>query len=371
MRHKKVHTKKKGGAAAKPALPTGPNNPAKRVAQFSSAGRSNTIFTKSSSNASSFRAQIQAFDSTTPSASTQAAKPGAGQTEQHGNTRNFNKSRPLDRAAGKAKGPHASQPEKRPEPSKAPTGHRNGIPVTARKAPTEAPTEATRAPRPAQGRDQGSAGNTGHQARPTGGKPTDGKDKGGGKGGGKGAHPANRKKQVSSQLFDHKSLVPDGADGIRNQIKAVARSADSKSTVFVGDNLDDLPLEERMISHMKTAMKMVSLTTVQKMTIPTLLSRRDAMIRSPTGTGKTLCYAIPIVHDLQRHSPKVKRSDGPYAVILLPTRELALQSCEVFSTLLRPFVWIVPGVVMGGEQKNKEKSRLRKGVNVLIATPGR
>ena len=122
---------------------------------------------------------------------------------------------------------------------------------------------------------------------------------------------------------------------------------------------------------MTQQMGIESLTTVQKMALPSLLKRRDCLIKSATGTGKTLCYAVPMVHDLQRVSPMIKRADGPYAVILLPTRELVLQSFEVLQKLLQPYVWIVPGMVMGGEKKSSEKARLRKGINVLVGTPGR
>ena len=85
------------------------------------------------------------------------------------------------------------------------------------------------------------------------------------------------------------------------------------------------------------------------------------LVNSPTGTGKTLAYAIPIIHDLQALSPPVKRADGPYALIILPTRELVLQSLEVIDKLVKPYIWIVPGAVMGGEKKQSEKARLRKG----------
>ena len=60
----------------------------------------------------------------------------------------------------------------------------------------------------------------------------------------------------------------------------------------------------------------------------------------------------------------MQRSDGPLALILTPTRELALQSLEVFTQLLSAFVWIVPGALMGGEKKKAEKARLRKGEGV-------
>ncbi|XP_074066940.1 ATP-dependent DNA helicase DDX31 isoform X2 [Macrotis lagotis] len=74
-------------------------------------------------------------------------------------------------------------------------------------------------------------------------------------------------------------------------------------------------------------------------------------------------------HELGLH-PHL-RSDGPYALVLVPTRELALQSFDTIQKLLKPFNWIVPGVLMGGEKRKSEKARLRKGINILISTPGR
>ncbi|XP_014664308.1 PREDICTED: probable ATP-dependent RNA helicase DDX31 [Priapulus caudatus] len=88
-------------------------------------------------------------------------------------------------------------------------------------------------------------------------------------------------------------------------------------------------------------------------------------------TGKTLSFVIPIVQELQSVRPKLQRSDGVHAIVLVPTRELALQCLEVFQSLVKPFLWLVPGAVMGGEKKKSEKARLRKGLTVLVATPGR
>ncbi|XP_023392314.1 probable ATP-dependent RNA helicase DDX31 isoform X1 [Pteropus vampyrus] len=105
--------------------------------------------------------------------------------------------------------------------------------------------------------------------------------------------------------------------------------------------------------------------------IPVLLEGRDALVRSQTGSGKTLAYCIPVVQSLQAMKTKIQRSDGPYALVLVPTRELALQSFDIFQKLLKPFTWIVPGVLMGGEKRKSEKARLRKGINILISTPGR
>lgn len=59
------------------------------------------------------------------------------------------------------------------------------------------------------------------------------------------------------------------------------------------------------------------------------------------------------------------------ALVLVPTRELCLQVYEILQKLLHRFHWIVPGYVMGGENRSKEKARLRKGISILVATPGR
>ncbi|XP_053381273.1 probable ATP-dependent RNA helicase DDX31 isoform X2 [Mercenaria mercenaria] len=113
------------------------------------------------------------------------------------------------------------------------------------------------------------------------------------------------------------------------------------------------------------------MTAVQHQTIPLLVSGRDLLVKSQTGSGKTMAYVIPIVEKLCTLSPKLKRSDGCLAIIIVPTRELALQSYDVFVKLLKPFTWLVPGCIMGGEKRKAEKARLRKGINILVATPGR
>uniref|UniRef100_A0A669D8D2 ATP-dependent RNA helicase n=1 Tax=Oreochromis niloticus TaxID=8128 RepID=A0A669D8D2_ORENI len=87
--------------------------------------------------------------------------------------------------------------------------------------------------------------------------------------------------------------------------------------------------------------------------------------------GKTLSYAVPLVQSLQSIQPKVSRSDGPLALVIVPTRELAQQTFQTFQKLLKPFTWIVPGVLMGGEKRKAEKARIRKGINILVSTPGR
>ncbi|KAH9490736.1 ATPdependent RNA helicase [Bulinus truncatus] len=141
--------------------------------------------------------------------------------------------------------------------------------------------------------------------------------------------------------------------------------------IFTGETFKELQLHPFLVSNLEEKQGFKHMTEVQKKAIPVLLHKKDALIKSQTGSGKTLAYAIPIVQALQSRKLKIRRDDGPYALIIVPTRELALQSYDTFVKLLRSFIWIVPGCLMGGEKRKAEKSRLRKGVNILVATPGR
>lgn len=112
-------------------------------------------------------------------------------------------------------------------------------------------------------------------------------------------------------------------------------------------------------------------TVVQSYAIPEIMKGGDVMIKSETGSGKTLAYLIPIVQMLQAAPERIERSDGAYCLILVPTRELCVQIEEAVKKLLLPFFWIVPTVICGGQKRKAEKSRLRKGANIIISTPGR
>ena len=135
--------------------------------------------------------------------------------------------------------------------------------------------------------------------------------------------------------------------------------------------IDEPQLSDRLMKALKDRLGFEKFTEVQKQAIPALMAQKDVLIKSPTGSGKTLAYALPLIQRLQAVVPKINRTDGPYAIVLLPTRELAIQSYEVFESMCRTFVWIVPGLIVGGENRKAEKSRIRKGINIIVATPGR
>ncbi|XP_045878981.1 probable ATP-dependent RNA helicase DDX31 [Meles meles] len=166
----------------------------------------------------------------------------------------------------------------------------------------------------------------------------------------------------TSSLFKNNPEIPELHRPVVKQVQ---------EEVFTSEAFQELDLHPHLISTINTVLNMTSMTSVQKRSIPALLEGRDALVRSQTGSGKTLAYCIPVVQSLQAMKSKIQRSDGPYALILVPTRELALQSFDTVQKLLKPFTWIVPGVLMGGERRKSEKARLRKGINILISTPGR
>ncbi|KAI4457452.1 rna helicase [Holotrichia oblita] len=132
---------------------------------------------------------------------------------------------------------------------------------------------------------------------------------------------------------------------------------------------NNLDIHRHLVSNLEK-IDFKTLTNVQEKAIPIVMSGKNCLIRSQTGSGKTLAYAVPILDALQSISPRIKRTDGVQALIVLPTRELALQTHELFNKI-NTFQWIVTGHLCGGENRKSEKDRLRKGINILIGTPGR
>jgi superfamily II DNA/RNA helicase len=109
-------------------------------------------------------------------------------------------------------------------------------------------------------------------------------------------------------------------------------------------------------------------TPIQRATLPDALSGRDVLGRGRTGSGKTLAFLLPVVARLSGGSRA--RSRMPRALILAPTRELAAQ----IDTALRPFAaaaGLTSRTVFGGVGQNPQVAALRRGVDILIACPGR
>jgi len=111
-------------------------------------------------------------------------------------------------------------------------------------------------------------------------------------------------------------------------------------------------------------------TPIQEQSIPILLRRKDLLGCAQTGTGKTAAFAIPIIQHLYNVKQKSKRKQKLRALIITPTRELAIQIGESFTTYGK-YTGIKNTVIFGGVKQGKQTDALQLGVDVLIATPGR
>src|SRR5471032_1339851 len=117
--------------------------------------------------------------------------------------------------------------------------------------------------------------------------------------------------------------------------------------------------------HAVQSMGYMDPTPIQLQAFPVVLGKKDLIGASQTGTGKTAAFMLPLLSLLKEHSPK-----GPRILILEPTRELAGQ-VDVASRDYSRFGNIRTTVVYGGVGYGGQEAHLKRGIDVLVATPGR
>ncbi|WP_242926609.1 DEAD/DEAH box helicase [Pontibacter vulgaris] len=110
-------------------------------------------------------------------------------------------------------------------------------------------------------------------------------------------------------------------------------------------------------------------TDIQFKAIPPIMKGEDVLAIAQTGTGKTAAFAIPILDRLQ-FSKNRRRGDGIKCVVMVPTRELALQITEVFNEIGR-HTRVDTFSVFGGVEQGPQIAKLEAGIDILVATPGR
>ena len=111
-------------------------------------------------------------------------------------------------------------------------------------------------------------------------------------------------------------------------------------------------------------------TQIQSKSIPLVLSGQDVLGCAQTGTGKTAAFAIPILQHLYQERHGKSNSRKIRSLIITPTRELAIQIAESF-TLYGKYTKIRNTVIFGGVKQRAQTDALRRGVDILVATPGR
>ena len=111
-------------------------------------------------------------------------------------------------------------------------------------------------------------------------------------------------------------------------------------------------------------------TGVQAQCLPIITSGRDVLACAKTGSGKTLAFLLPAFAQMSRR-PRAGKRDGPRALVLAPTRELAAQIANETHRFIKAGVPIRCSAVFGGVSKTEQFKKLRAGVDLLVATPGR
>lgn len=130
-------------------------------------------------------------------------------------------------------------------------------------------------------------------------------------------------------------------------------------------------ISEHWLKHL-AKLKITHPTPIQQQGIPMALSGRDVIGISRTGSGKTLTYLLPCVVHISAQ-PTVKPGDGPIALVLAPTRELANQIATEIDKLIQSnrALSLKYCAVYGGADRHKQISSLRRSPDILVATPGR
>lgn len=131
----------------------------------------------------------------------------------------------------------------------------------------------------------------------------------------------------------------------------------------------DLPLNKSILKAL-TEQKYHTATLVQQEAIPVILNKKDVIVSAQTGTGKTAAFALPIIHNLFKEQDAEKGEKTIKALIVSPTRELAIQIEENIKNYSK-YTNLRSTAIYGGVSLEPQKDILKKGVDILIATPGR
>lgn len=127
-------------------------------------------------------------------------------------------------------------------------------------------------------------------------------------------------------------------------------------------------LRDKINHKLLDAIQFKFMTEIQEKAIPPLLDGEDLVGAAKTGSGKTLAFLIPAIELISKH--KFNHRNGTGAIIISPTRELATQIFEMLRSLMKNHSQTY-GLLIGGNDRGKEAEKLAKGVNIIVATPGR
>jgi len=196
--------------------------------------------------------------------------------------------------------------------------------------------------------------------------------------------------QLASEEIQRPPKKLKSADKFQMNVESAAKDAEEKKIEEEESNYEDveqLPgstlgagiLSDTSFSSLDESVSDLTLKAVEEMgfkkmteiqakSIPHLLEGRDLLGQAKTGSGKTLAFLIPAIELI--YKLKFMPRNGTGVIIISPTRELSMQTFGVLRELLKHHSHTY-GLVMGGANRQAEAAKLVKGVNILVATPGR
>ena len=164
----------------------------------------------------------------------------------------------------------------------------------------------------------------------------------------------------------------DTKETTAKETTTVTKKPTSSSLVALTTKKEFKSLAEKEVSEMTLKaideMGFTHMTEIQAKTVEPLLDGKDVMCAAKTGSGKTLAFLIPLVELM--YKLKFMPRNGTGAIVISPTRELSMQTFGVLQELLK-YHHHTYGLIIGGSNRKEEAKKLSKGVNILIATPGR
>ncbi|XP_066279062.1 ATP-dependent RNA helicase DDX18-like isoform X1 [Branchiostoma lanceolatum] len=188
------------------------------------------------------------------------------------------------------------------------------------------------------------------------------------------ATPETPDAKVPRNSEEQSSPHTDSKEEKQEQPQPEEKQAEAKKPIAIRGPVTDVPfstLEEKVCEPTLKGvadMTFTCMTEIQAKSIPPLLEGRDILAAAKTGSGKTLAFLIPAVELM--YKLKFMPRNGTGVIVLSPTRELAMQTYGVLKELLK-YHCHTYGLIMGGTSRSSEADKLAKGINIVVATPGR
>ena len=175
------------------------------------------------------------------------------------------------------------------------------------------------------------------------------------------------RKNLYNQPAELAKLTDDEVQKIRQELDGI--TVKGGNVVPPVQRWSQLGLTAKMISLLRRK-GYESPTPIQSQAIPVILSGRDMIAISKTGSGKTLAFLLPLIRHVNSQQP-LRSGDGPIAIVMAPTRELCIQIGNQLRTLTKASRNIGFACLYGGASMPDQIRTLKKGVEIVICTPGR